>query len=65
MLKILNTIVYFLGMTKHKCEPIIMIKLISMPPLSTDSENQRKYFSKGASKGWKSENLDFYMEIKN
>ena len=65
MLKILNTIVYFLGMTKHKCEPIIMIKLISMPPLSTDSENQRKYFSKGASKGRKSENLNLFMEIKN
>jgi hypothetical protein len=36
-----------------------------MPPLSTDSENQMKYFSKGASKGRKSENLDLFMEIKN
>jgi hypothetical protein len=40
-------------MTKHKCEPIKMRKLISMPPLSLDSENQRKYFSKGAQKGGK------------
>jgi hypothetical protein len=33
-----------------------------MPPLSLDSENQRKYFSKGASKGWNGAKSHFFIE---
>lgn len=47
---------------KHKCEHIKMINPISQPPLSLDSENQRKFFSKCDSKGWKSAKSHFFIE---